>query len=633
MRSFFGLLAGAALLLLVSCTANLQETIIPHMGDVIELTAYVDNGVTTKTGIVGNGNGGKNVVWKSGNAISLFFNSGDNGGNKFTTTSSGPIATFTGTISAISGSLSETGGKAYFWGLYPYTASASCDGNSLITALPSTQIAFQGDVADDLLVTVGRSENLAMSFKNACAVIGFTLSQDNISKVTFSGRNNEYVAGEFKASFDGDKLSVTPTSNAVKSIEITPAESSTFVKGKTYYFAILPQFFQSGYSLSFTRNDEYVASYERTTSFTFAISTFYTMTNKDSGLTYSPQIKDLSAHGTANCYIVSSAGSYKFNCKVQGNSTDVVSGTPTKADVLWETFNTTTAPNVGDVIANSFYEDGYIYFSTPDILREGNAVIALKSSDDIVLWSWHIWVTPASIDGLAQTYPNSAGVFMDRNLGALTAGSTKNALSYGLYYQWGRKDPFIALSSSTTDWPRSVRSQSVGGYQDNGAKSLAYSIENPMTFITYNGYNFDWYFGFNPYEDTDMTRWSSEKTKYDPCPPGWKVPISSSWIVAGFDGIVPSLFTEYGGLYLNAYDMAGKDIYYPACGYLSCAAGTLDGTGNDWAGNECHYWAASGSYRWLANCLYVYHGLAVSAASEDRGDYRAQGKNVRCIHE
>ena len=78
MRSFFGLLAGATLLLLVSCTDNLQETFIPHEGDVIELTAYVDNGVTTKTGIVDNGNGGKKVVWKSGNAISLFFNSGDN---------------------------------------------------------------------------------------------------------------------------------------------------------------------------------------------------------------------------------------------------------------------------------------------------------------------------------------------------------------------------------------------------------------------------------------------------------------------------------------------------------------------------------------------------------------------------
>ena len=287
MRSLFGLLAGVTLLLLVSCTADLQETIIPHEGDVIELTAYADNGIATKTGIVDNGNGGKNVVWKSGNAISLFFNSGDNGGNKFTTTDSSPVATFKGSISAISGSLEETGGKAYFWGLYPYNASASCDGTNITTTLPSSQLAYQGDVADDLLVTVGRSENLAMSFKNACAVIGFTLSQDNISKVTFSGRNNEYVAGEFKASFNSsNQLTVAPTSNGVKSIKIIPAEAATFTKGKTYYFAILPGTFSSGYSLTFTKADGTTATYKRTSSFTFAISTFYTMTNKDSGLTF-----------------------------------------------------------------------------------------------------------------------------------------------------------------------------------------------------------------------------------------------------------------------------------------------------------------------------------------------------------
>ena len=272
----------------ISCTDNI---VVPTIGDGIDVTeviAYADgDNLSTKTGLVDDASGKKNVVWKAGNAISLFFNSGENGGDKFTTATSGSVAKFTGTISAVSGDLSDTGGKAYFWGLYPYNANASCDGSAITTTLPASQKAYQGDLADDLLVTVGRSENLAIYFKNTCAVIAFTLSQDNISKVTFRGRNNEKVAGEFKSSFgSGNKLTITPTDNAVEAISVTPAESATFIKGKTYYFAILPQNFASGYTLTFTKNDETVASYERTTSFNFAISTFYTMTNKDSGLTF-----------------------------------------------------------------------------------------------------------------------------------------------------------------------------------------------------------------------------------------------------------------------------------------------------------------------------------------------------------
>lgn len=261
--------------------------LIPKDGEEITITAYSEAPAQTKTGIIDNGSGGKSVVWKAGNSISLFFNEGENGGDKFTTTTNGPVAKFTGSISAVSGDLSETGGTAYFWGVYPYNASASCDGSAITTTLPSTQLAYQGDVADDLLVTVGRSENLAIYFKNTCAVIGFKLSQDNIKKVVFSGNAGDPVAGEFKVSFDdNNKVVNTPTENAVQSITITPAETSTFETGVTYYFATLPGTFTEGYSLTFTKEDGREATYTRETSYTFKASTFYTMTNKDEGLAF-----------------------------------------------------------------------------------------------------------------------------------------------------------------------------------------------------------------------------------------------------------------------------------------------------------------------------------------------------------
>ena len=144
-------------LFLYSCTSEIQQTtsFMPRQGEVVKITAYTDGAQQTKTGIVNKEGGGKSVVWKSGNAISLFFNGGENGGNRFTTNTDGPIAEFTGSITAISGNLSGTGGQAYFWGLYPYNPDASCDGRSITTTLTANQKAYQGNVADNRVLRGG----------------------------------------------------------------------------------------------------------------------------------------------------------------------------------------------------------------------------------------------------------------------------------------------------------------------------------------------------------------------------------------------------------------------------------------------------------------------------------------------
>lgn len=54
----------------------------------------------------------------------------------------------------------------------------------------------------------------------------------------------------------------------------------------------------------------------------------------------------LSDKGTANSYIVSQKGSYKFNT-VKGNSSESV-GVVASAEVLWVSFGTDVTPNVGN---------------------------------------------------------------------------------------------------------------------------------------------------------------------------------------------------------------------------------------------------------------------------------------------
>ena len=145
---------------------------------------------------------------------------------------------------------------------------------------------------------------------------------------------------------------------------------------------------------------------------------------------------------TANCYIVSDAGTYSFET-VKGNSHEYV-GQVATAEVLWETFGYSLRPQKGDLVRDVIYESNRVYFRTAKSFKEGNAVIAVKDADGTILWSWHIWC--AEEGWQEQVYANDAGIMMDRNLGA-TSATPGDVGALGLLYQWGRKDPFLGSSS------------------------------------------------------------------------------------------------------------------------------------------------------------------------------------------
>lgn len=220
------------------------------------------------------------------------------------------------------------------------------------------------------------------------------------------------------------------------------------------------------------------------------------------------------AKAPANCYIVSASGQYKFPA-MKGNGGEYVKG-GASAEVLWESYGTSTTPNVGSLISKAEFKDNYVAFEVPDGYSAGNAVIAVKNATGTVLWSWHIWLPADKIE--EQEYYNGAGVMMDRNLGA-TSAVPGSVGALGLFYQWGRKDPFLGSSSineavmaiSTADWPAPVLTGAEVG-------SVQYAVCNPMTFIKAESGSYDW-----SYVRTDNL-WQSKKTVYDPCPSGWRVP-------------------------------------------------------------------------------------------------------------
>lgn len=330
---------------------------------------------------------------------------------------------------------------------------------------------------------------------------------------------------------------------------------------------------------------------------------------------------NLSADKSANCYIVNTAGDYCFNA-VKGNSTTSV-GTVTDVAVLWETFGTMDKPSVGDLVCDASFQNGYVVFSYTG--KKGNALIAAKNGDKI-LWSWHIWCCGGD-EPKGQTYFNSAGTMMDRNLGA-TCTTPGDVGANGLLYQWGRKDPF--MGSANLGFP--IKASSAGSAWPWPTVASYYSIEDaiahPMTFFkAISEITSDWQ------TENDNTRWQTTKTIYDPCPPGWKVPSGGTkenggvWAKAfGYNDLWYSKESNRGHNFGATTKKLGLDsnIWYPLTGRISTAGELINSDDN------C----------WYMSCTMVGRNICALALTEynvipalTNNCSPAQGNPVRCIAE
>lgn len=467
-------------------------------------------------------------------------------------------------------------------------------------------------------VTEGQTwKDLNLQFVTKVAIVKLTLSNE-----------------AFKGKSVTDVSLVSQGATIVSSI--TPFEGDAADGSIVVYFAIPSVYFDTkGVSIKASCEGKYYVSALEDN--TLAAGKLYKVTK-----TMEEGVVDLSKAGTANCYIVSTSGTYKFKT-VKGNSSEPV-GSVSTAEVLWESFGTDVKPNVGDLISSVSYSDGYVSFCTNQTYKEGNALIAVKdnkgtddTSDDVILWSWHIWITDQP-EG--QVYFNNAGTMMDRNLGA-TSATPKDIGAFGLLYQWGRKDPFLGTSSltlnnetialSTLTWPAFVISNTETG-------TIAYSVANPTTFIAYNKYgndsdptnnanNNDWFYSAD--SSTDNTRWSVNKTIYDPCPVGWRVPDGGEtgiWTKA-FDGEAQySTPTSYMGINFSGKIGAVSTIWYPASGVLFHQNGSLRS-----ASYLGYYWSVTPVNEYAYSLGFSGYQKDTDTSYDDYG--RATALAVRCVQE
>ena len=250
---------------------------------------------------------------------------------------------------------------------------------------------------------------------------------------------------------------------------------------------------------------------------------------------------NLSYDASANCYIVPPENMTYTIDLVKGNSDESV-GNAVSAVILWETTNKDNTFASNSIIEYAEIDGNTLKFTVAENAYEGNALIAAKDAGGNILWSWHIWIVKLDPAVTYNTYISGA-VMMDRNLGATSVTSNVNNGDYsafGLYYQWGRKDPFTYLGTV-------VPNEAIKTYSySETANSIEYATQHPTE--VYSG--IDW--------DEDYTLWSSTKTIYDPCPAGWKVPDTDVW-----DGWEDGNFKAYDRFKKIEMIYSTPSTYYP----------------------------------------------------------------------
>lgn len=450
---------------------------------------------------------------------------------------------------------------------------------------------------------VGYNKGNSFVLHNICGIITFKVS-GSFDQYTLVGNNNEdvgYSALQSRIRYttsDTENLDGFPirtgTNDSYTTVAVKSVTASVVADGTTVNRICIPggANFTDGFTIRFLNAGSIVktvsvkpinVAYGKLLPLgdvTAYLKDYVAPSTHDSAISTTGATA-LDASGNANCYIVD--GSVAANAEkvftfkaYKGNSTAGV-GTVAKAELLWETWNNTETVTENSVIAAVDFEkkaenDYYtMVFKMPATLHAGNALIAAKDAGDNILWSWHIWVPETAIvdqDGTSFC----GGKIMDRNLGALNVApaSSPTIDTYGLYYQWGRKDPFAAGMEVSSSVFESISAAS--------GIDVDYATAHPTTRI--KGAEST---GLGNWNNSDIaTLWENEgKTIYDPCPPGYRVPLHKSslpmWKKDDAKWATGTNTVIYDGTFV-----------FPLCGYQegSLSAYKLNERTIVWAANE-----------------------------------------------
>lgn len=382
---------------------------------------------------------------------------------------------------------------------------------------------------------------------------------------------------------------------------------------------------------------------------------------------------DLSAQEMANCYIVQKPGTYKFKADNMFNLGEGLPVPPeihpVDAKLVWQTEK--DAIKSIDFIET---ESGIPYIIFEVSHAQGNALISALDDTGNIVWSWHIWMPQETVTSVKTS---TGYEIMSMNLGAMN-NNPGEVSSYGLLYQWGRKDPFPAAPTLTGDTstvgaplydidnnPVKISNSSWYNVSEN---TIDFAIANPTVCLSnYCQFSLshDWLrsdlsddsLWGNPdgdFRDSDTNSFpnTGRKTCYDPSPAGWRVApadafrnfTSSGGYAWTFDDFNVKDINGDGEISLEDYNYGwefmvneNESLYFPAASRYDGQYAMLMGSMSGYWGN---YWSnsPSSSINGGAFCNLSFQtkdqfGKEMITVSPSAGTSKADAFSIRCIRE
>lgn len=498
----------------------------------------------------------------------------------------------------------------------PYNSGATVstsDGVATIrTVVPSTMTFTQAGVYDagacPLIAVSNKKKGENLSFVAPLGGVSVKLTGEvKITKVEITAKGGEIINGDLTITADDEGVSSISMTGGSSTTEIDCGEGIQLTQVAKDFVVFLPYgTYNEGFSIKVQSSDgalnfiDVAGPKKITKARVLNIS-------RQQFVVYS----DLNASSDerANCYMITSGGGYFFDATVKGNGQAGVHSTfkdrsatlsPAGAKLLWE--------EISGLVTGVSYENGKIYFACSG--KDGNALIGATDATGNVIWSWNIWSTSEPSDLTLGEW-----AFMDRNLGA------KSVDDHGLYFQWGRKDPFSSIVNFDSGKGEGKYHPVAGGPSDdeNTKNTVEYSVAHPDTYIRASSRNNDWLlevpqrylWGLN-FEADGLAANAPMKTIYDPCPAGYSVSTANA-LAAGL-----SAGASNHGSYITLFNGQMK---IPASGFLYSG-------GYGWYNQEgfCGLWSCSTSWGNTENAFR----LRGTDDAYDNYD-RATGHPVRCV--
>ncbi|MCQ2142653.1 MAG: hypothetical protein MJY56_01150 [Bacteroidales bacterium] len=519
-------------------------------------------------------------------------------------------------------------------------AAASYDGTTaqVVANFPATQkIAAAGQYPTPTMVAVAAKNAAKLNFLPAAGAVTVKLGGDNavITKVEFTAAGKETINGTADITVEGGAIAdVEMLEDGNNTIALECGEGIAVSKVAKEFSAFVPAgTYAKGFTVVVTAADgaQNTIEVEGPVTVTLGKATLLATA------TFAP-FEDLNEANpeTANCYVITKGGCYYFNATVKGNGAAGIhesfanAGADTDATLAPAGAKLVWAESEG-LVSGVFFKDGKIYFSCNG--KDGNAVVAATDADGNVIWSWHIWSTlaPETVECTETSGEMATHFYLNKNLGAT------DPKDHGLYYQWGRKDPFSKIIGFAKQDSEDEPGHHGCWYQQNeipaeliaaGYNTVQYATANPMRYIGAssksgnndwfeNTANFHWRWGIAHKEigdaqgNANCSHSPFGKTIYDPCPAGYLVATPTGWANGGG-------WTRVDGG-LQTYE--GK-LFVPDSWFIyNCGGGWWDNGGNPWSG----LWSSSSSWGNPNN------GFRLQDVNDNRSNYDpATGHPVRC---